>query len=79
MCSDSQVKQAAVVLDLSARRHLEARIWELFRGFVSDWCGYELSVALTAEATRQPQSLVRAVLTKQKAFSWMYAPAHGLG
>ena len=79
MCSDSQVKQSAVVLDLTARRHLEARIWELFRGFVSDWCGYELSVALTAEATRQPQSFVRAVLTKQNVFSWMYAPAHGLG
>jgi len=68
-----------MVVDLSARRALDARICELFKSFITDWCGYELSVALTAEAARQPQGYVRAVLDRRKAFAWMYASAQGLG
>lgn len=55
---------AAVVVDFAARRHEEARIRELFRSFITDWCGYELAVTLTAEAARQPRSYVRAVLDR---------------
>ncbi|HYB65979.1 MAG TPA: hypothetical protein VEC59_12050 [Steroidobacteraceae bacterium] len=54
-----------MVVDLTARRALDARICQLFRSFISDWCGYELSVALTAEAARRPRSYVRAVLARQ--------------
>lgn len=79
MSADTQLERPAVVLDLTARRHLETRIFELFKSFITDWCGYELSVALTAEAARQPQNYVRAVLDRRKAFSWMYASAQGLG
>ncbi len=57
--------RAAAVLDFAARRHEEARIRELFKGFITDWCGYELAVTLTAEAARQPRSYVRAVLDRQ--------------
>lgn len=79
MSGDSQFKRPAVVLDLTARRHLETRIFELFKSFFTDWCGYELSLALTAEAIQRPQSYVRAVLERQKAVSWMCASAQGLG
>ena len=79
MSLDSQLKRPAAVLDLTARRQLETRIFELFRSFITDWCGYELSVALTAEAARKPQSYVRAVLERRHASSWMYASAQGLG
>lgn len=79
MSGDTQLKRPALVLDLTARRHLETRIFELFKSFITDWCGYELSVALTAEAARQPQSYVRAVLDRRRASSWVYASAQGLG
>jgi len=79
MRSASVFRHSAVIVSLTARRNLEARIWAFFRGCITDWCGYELSVALTAQATRQPQSFVRAVLSKHRASAWMYAPAHGLG
>lgn len=79
MSGDTQPRRLAAVLDLAARRHLEARILDLFKSFITDWCGYELSVALTAQATRRPQSYVRAVLERQKASSWMCASAQGLG
>ena len=54
-----------MVVDLAARRNLEAQIFQLFKGFIADWCGYELSVALTAEAAGRPESYVRAVLARQ--------------
>lgn len=53
-----------MVVDLAARRSLETWICQLFRGFISDWCGYELSVTLTAEAAGRPESFVRAVLER---------------
>lgn len=53
-----------MVLDFTARRNLDVRIRELFRGFITDWCGYELAVTLTAEAAQQPRSYVRAVLDR---------------
>jgi len=56
-----------VVFNLAARRNLEARICTLFRNFITDWCGYELAVALTAEVSGRPQSFVRAVLEKHNA------------
>ena len=56
-----------MVLSLAARRNLEAQICSLFRSFISDWCGYELAVTLTAEASGRPQSFVRAVLEKHNA------------
>jgi len=56
-----------VVLNLAARRNLEARICKLFRSFISDWCGYELAVTLTAEAAGRPQSFVQAVLERHNA------------
>jgi hypothetical protein len=56
-----------VVLNLAARRNLEARICSLFRSFITDWCGYELAVTLTAEASGRPQSFVRAVLERHNA------------
>lgn len=79
MSGDSQLKRRAVVLDLTARRHLEAGIFELFKSCMTDWCGYELSVALTAKAAGRSPSYVRSVLERQKASSWMYASAQGLG
>ena len=56
-----------MVLSLAARRNLEAQICSLFRSFISDWCGYELAVTLTAEASGRPQSFVRAVLARHNA------------
>jgi hypothetical protein len=56
-----------VVLNLAARRNLELRICSLFRSFITDWCGYELAVCLTAEVSGRPQSFVRAVLERHNA------------
>ena len=56
-----------MVLNLAARRNLEAQICSLFRSFITDWCGYELALALTAEASGRPQSFVRAVLEEHHA------------
>jgi hypothetical protein len=61
------LRAADVVLNLAARRNLEARICSLFRSFITDWCGYELAVSLTAEASGRPPSFVRAVLEKHHA------------
>lgn len=68
----------AQILDLSARRNLETQICQLFRSFISDWCGYELSMTLTAEAAGKPLGFVRKVLEKHAA-AGLPAPAHGLG
>ena len=56
-----------MVVSLAARRNLEARICSLFRSFITDWCGYELAVSLTAAVSGRPQSFVRAVLEKHNA------------
>jgi len=65
MDGDAQQGAAAEPASLRSARLLEARICELFRGFITDWCGYELSVTLTAQAARRSQSFVRRVLARQ--------------
>lgn len=79
MHGDSRPGPSAAIADLTARRRLEARICALFRGFITDWCGYELSVTLTAEAARQPASYVRAVLGRHEVGAGELVPAQGLG
>ena len=58
-----------MIVHLSARRNLEAQIWGLFHSFITDWCGYDLSLALTAEATGLPSKL-RAGGARQKVCSF---------